>query len=313
VDRGVIATASELFKGRHYPSVVAVCADALEAEPECIPLLLMRARAHVAMRLDLEAQADLRDIIRLDSRCAAAHRLLGELAARQEEHAHAIQFFREALRLDPGDREAAERLFISEASLRPAAVAQKHPAPATAAGRFPSAQATSQLRESQPRFARGTHQPGTSGGAPEQLGMYEERPTAPFAGGSRPPPRLVQREAMPEGTADVPEEVIPLVNPKYGEQATIRGRSVSNTPPAKPAPRLSSRPMGRSSIPELPGFGEYLVSQGILTRERLRAAQAYQRSMKVQLSTAIVTLGLATPQRIEWASVAHQSQLGRGQ
>ena len=32
-----------------------------------------------------------------------------------------------------------------------------------------------------------------------------------------------------------------------------------------------------------------LVAQGIITRERLRAAQAYQRSMKVQLSTAIVT------------------------
>jgi hypothetical protein len=67
----------------------------------------------------------------------------------------------------------------------------------------------------------------------------------------------------------------------------------------------------RGPTPELPGFGEYLVASGILTRERLRAAQAYQRSMKVQLSTAIVTLGLATPQRIEWAAVAHQSQLAR--
>ena len=106
--------------------------------------------------------------------------------------------------------------------------------------------------------------------------------------------------------------MIPLVTPKHGELATIRGRAVSNTPPAKPAPRRSQRPQPRGSVPELPGFGEYLVSAGILTRERLRAAQAYQRSMKVQLSTAIVTLGLATPQRIEWASVAHQSQLARG-
>ena len=69
----------------------------------------------------------------------------------------------------------------------------------------------------------------------------------------------------------------------------------------------------RAPMPELPGFGEYLVASGILTRERLRAAQAYQRSMKVQLSTAIVTLGLATPQRIEWAAVAHQSQLASAQ
>jgi hypothetical protein len=80
---------------------------------------------------------------------------------------------------------------------------------------------------------------------------------------------------------------------------------------AHPVSRPASRSLARGPTPELPGFGEYLVASGILTRERLRAAQAYQRSMKVQLSTAIVTLGLATPQRIEWAAVAHQSQLAR--
>jgi hypothetical protein len=80
---------------------------------------------------------------------------------------------------------------------------------------------------------------------------------------------------------------------------------------SQPLRRPMSYAPHRGAVPELPGFGEYLVTNGILTRERLRAAQAYQRSMKVQLSTAIVTLGLATPQRIEWAAVAHQSQLAR--
>lgn len=80
---------------------------------------------------------------------------------------------------------------------------------------------------------------------------------------------------------------------------------------AQPLRRPVSQAPHRGAVPELPGFGDYLVATGILTRERLRAAQAYQRSMKVQLSTAIVTLGLATPQRIEWAAVAHQSQLAR--
>ena len=87
-------------------------------------------------------------------------------------------------------------------------------------------------------------------------------------------------------------------------QATKRG--------AQPLRRPFSQAPQRGPVPELPGFGDYLVTTGILTRERLRAAQAYQRSMKVQLSTAIVTLGLAAPQRIEWAAVAHQSQLARG-
>jgi hypothetical protein len=340
VDRGVIAAASELFEARHYSGVVALCNDALDEEPEHIPLLLLRARAHMALRRDLEAQADLRDIIRLDPRCAVAYRLLGELAARRDENDAASTFFREALRLDPGDREAADWLLITDALVRPAAVAQKLPAPATAAGRFPSAQ-MGQARESQPRFARGTRQPQRGNAGAGAHGPFDERPTKPFARvldrsaaswaptpkraptpaplpvssraeGSAPPQRLLSREPT-QDVQDVPEEVIPLVKPKQGELPTIRGRAVTDTPPAKPAPRLGSRPMSRSAIPELPGFGDYLVANGILTRERLRAAQAYQRSMNVQLSTAIVTLGLATPQRIEWASVAHQSQLARGQ
>ncbi len=101
---------------------------------------------------------------------------------------------------------------------------------------------------------------------------------------------------------------IKLPLPPEPEPQLARG---SEPQPIRTLTGRPSRPLTRSSLPELPGFGEYLVDTGILTRERLRAAQAYQRSMKVQLSTAIVTLGLATPQRIEWAAVAHQSQIKR--
>lgn len=284
VDRAVIATASELYEARHYPGVVAITSDALEDEPECVPLLLIRARAHIALRRDLDAQADLRDIIRLDPNCAMAFRLLGELAARRDENHSAATFFREALRLDPRDQEARDWLQIVD-SVRPAAVAQKLPAPATAAGRVPH------RADSQPRFAKGTQPPDD----------HFERPTQPFARGSFTPAPL---PPPPQRTSVAPE-----IEPK----PTLTGRPPAPTP-AKPAPRarpITSRPMSRASTPELPGFGEYLVAAGILTRERLRAAQAYQRSMKVQLTTAIVTLGLATPQRIEWASVAHQTQLAR--
>jgi len=249
VDRGVLATANELFEARHFPGVVALVDDALEAEPEHVPLLLLRARANFALRRDLEAQGDLRDIIRLDPQCGTAYRMLGELAARRDEYESAGIFFREAVRLDPDDEAASDWLAIVEATSRPAAAAHILPAPAAAAGRFP------------PRIAKGTRPPAD------------------------PPVKLAA------GTA-------PRANP-FG--------------PAKPLPGAppATRPMTRGPVPELPGFGDYLVTSGILTRERLRAAQAYQRSMKVQLSTAIVTLGLATPQRIEWAAVAHQSQLAR--
>jgi hypothetical protein len=306
VDRGVIATADELFEARHYPGVVAACTDALDDEPECVPLLLIRARARMALRRDLDAQADLRDIIRLDPRCGLAYRLLGELAARRDENASAAVFFREALRLDPDDRGAHDWLQIVTAP-RPAAAATQLPAPAAAAGPFsPPSRPSS---PSQVRLARGTQPPDpyerTVPAGPEE--RPTERPTQPlgrtverrvrYAGTPTPPVR-------PTRTTPTPE---PLLPPPAPERPTLSGRPPTQ-PPARPAPRLTVR----GQAPELPGFGEYLVANGILSRERLRAAQAYQRSMRVQLSTAIVTLGLASPQRIEWAAVAHQSQLSRG-
>jgi hypothetical protein len=342
VDRGVIATAAELFDARHFPGVIAMCTDALEDEPECVPLLMIRARAHAALRRDLDAQADLRDVIRLDPWCAHAYRLLGELAARHDENAAAAQFFREALRLDPDDREARDWLMIVAPS-RPVAGAAKLPAPAPAAGRFSSPQAPAM----QARLARGT--------APPERGMREppdseERPTPPLVRSpprgpapqaQRPAPRptspgrdgLVEAPAFAEGTERQPPRptsypavrlVVPVdpgessCPPRWGDPGalerpttpTLRGHLPLQRP-AKEAPRLGGRATGRGPIPELPGFDEYLVANGILSRERLRAAQAYQRSMNVRLSTAIVTLGLATPQRIEWAAVAHQSEVAR--
>jgi len=298
VDRGVLAAAQELFEARHYPGVVALVSESLECDPDSVPLLLLRARAHIALRLDLEAQADLPDIIRLDPQCALAYRLLGELAGRRDENDSAAIFFREALRLDPGDREASEWLAIVETTARPAAAANKLPAPAAAAGRFPPARgpigraqtatgvgvrtlsspARSERPGSQPRWAKGTTPPIDT----------DERPTA-------------KRPLMARGSE-------PKVTPTPQTLGIAPTEPVRTLPGAQPLRRPSQV---RGPTPELPGFGEYLVSTGILTRERLRAAQAYQRSMKVQLSTAIVTLGLATPQRIEWAAVAHQSQLAR--
>jgi hypothetical protein len=302
VDRGVIATAGELFEARHFPGVVAMCSDALDDEPECVPLLLIRARARMALRRDLDAQADLRDVIRLDPRCGLAYRLLGELAARRDEDAAAAGFFREALRLDPGDREAHDWLQIVTAP-RPAAAAQL-PAIAAAAGRLSSpARAHS---PSPARLARGTRPPDQMERAARA--EPEERPTQPF--GRVPDARRIRAQAatpparLPVRPTPTPE---PLPPPPALERPTLSGRPPTQ-PPARPAPRLTAR----SATPELPGFGEYLVAAGILTRERLRAAQAYQRSMRVQLSTAVVTLGLASPQRIAWAAVAHQSQLPRG-
>jgi hypothetical protein len=258
----------------------------------------------MALRRDLDAQADLRDIIRLDPRCSLAYRLLGELAGRRDENASAAVFFREALRLDPDDREAHDWLQIVSAP-RPAATVTRLPATAVAAGGFSPALAPS---PSPVRLARGTQPPDP----PERMARAEpeDRPTQPF--GRIPEPRRIRSQAAtpvarPPARPTLTPTPEPLPPPPGLERPTLSGRPATQ-PPARPAPRLTAR----GSTPELPGFGEYLVAAGILTRERLRAAQAYQRSMRIQLSTAIVTLGLASPQRIEWAAVAHQSQLPRG-
>ncbi len=367
VDGGVIATARELFECRHYPSVVAVITDALESEPECVELLVIRARAHIKLRRDLDAQTDLRDIIRIAPSCGVAYRLLGELAARRDENESAAIFFREALRLDADDHEAAEWLQIVETSVRPAAVAKKLPAPAAAAGRFPITRAPVERGNTatganprsllspargmapgaQPRFARGTSTPVRVDDVQMQMARGSARKADVLW--TTPAPELVRDRTEdlgdidpalvvdPEGKTQPAPYLVQPAAPRFDDRGSIpalppppnlmdsypvydpslhKRRGATEPPPARTAPgpqtRMSSDVSStRGPLPELPGFADYLVDTGILTRERLRAAQAYQRSMKVQLSTAIVTLGLATQQRIEWASVAHQSQLAR--
>lgn len=126
--------AIELFRARHYSSVVAAVEQAIHDDPANLHLKLLRARAWLALRCDLEAQQDLSDVIRTDAKCSTAYRLLGELAVRKDEIASARIFLREALRLDPGDREAADWLALTEKRVRPSAVAEKLPAAAAADG-----------------------------------------------------------------------------------------------------------------------------------------------------------------------------------
>jgi tetratricopeptide (TPR) repeat protein len=132
----VLRAAIELYRARHYSSVIAAVEDAIESDPANPHLKLLRAQAWLALRCDLEAQQDLSDVIRTDPRCSIAYRLLGELAVRKDEIASARIFLREALRLDPGDREATDWLALTDPMLRPSATAEKLPAAAAAEGHF---------------------------------------------------------------------------------------------------------------------------------------------------------------------------------
>jgi tetratricopeptide (TPR) repeat protein len=137
----VMRAAIELYRARHYSSVIAALADAIDYEPGNLHLKLLRAKAWLALRCDLEAQQDLSDVIRSDPRCSTAYRLLGELAVRKDEIASARIFLREALRLDPGDAEAIDWLALTDARVRPSAAAEKLPAAAAADGHFSATRA----------------------------------------------------------------------------------------------------------------------------------------------------------------------------
>jgi tetratricopeptide (TPR) repeat protein len=145
----VMRAALELFRSRQYPGVAAVCAEAIEHQPDNLYLRLLRARALLALRNDHEAQLELAECCRRDPRCAEAYRLLGELGVRRDEPESAAVFLREALRLDPRDETAQEWLGVAssmitkrsrprgtEQPVRPATAAEKLPAAAAAAGHF---------------------------------------------------------------------------------------------------------------------------------------------------------------------------------
>ncbi|MGE0870516.1 MAG: hypothetical protein AB7P03_18270, partial [Kofleriaceae bacterium] len=140
---------------------------------------------------------------------------------------------------------------------------------------------------------------------PQTGGPQRSRPSQSAA--ARPSARDGALAAAPDHAAPARPSMSPSAPAPALKVATPSRFSASVGRAVDPMPRMSS-----AALPELPGFAEFLVTSGLITRDRLRAAQAYQRSMKVQLATAIVTLGLASAERVEWAVVAHQSQLARG-
>lgn len=149
----VLRAALELFQCRNYSGVVAVCADAVESDPDNIELRLLLARALLALRRDVEAQQELSRCLQDNPRCPDAYLLLGELAMRRDELKSAEIFFRETMRLDPSNRDASELLDIILAMHQPTGAVEKLPAATVPVG-CPSHDP--QPRRRGPRFAYGT-------------------------------------------------------------------------------------------------------------------------------------------------------------
>lgn len=163
VDRGLLSAATELFECGHYSCVVAVCSDALAQDPDDVEIRLLLARALAALRQDAAAEVQLGHVLQRDTSSALAYHLLGEIALRRNDLASAVIYFREAVRLDPGDLQAREQLERISALHRPTAAVGNLPATTVAVGRpsknWPRVNTTGARTPERRRHARGSSPP----------------------------------------------------------------------------------------------------------------------------------------------------------
>ncbi len=139
----ILEAARELLDARQFSGVAAVCGEALLDAPDDLDLRLMRARALLALRREVETQVELSFALRIEPRCGAAYRMLGELAAHKDELSSARVFLREALRLCPEDEEATVWLAIVESKGRRTPTDPRpEPAPSSSSSSSSSARPT---------------------------------------------------------------------------------------------------------------------------------------------------------------------------
>jgi tetratricopeptide (TPR) repeat protein len=113
-----VRAARELLDAGQYAGVVAVCCQQLELGQEEGALLLLRARAWIALGQPAQAIDDLREVLRLDPQCGAAYRALGRLLMSSGDLAAARAAFVGALSQGAGDdREARAQLAAVDAAL----------------------------------------------------------------------------------------------------------------------------------------------------------------------------------------------------
>lgn len=159
--RSITLAASELFEQGHYPSVVAVCSDALTGVSDHIELRILMARALVALRQDSLAKRQLGLILQQDPNSSIAFQLLGEIAFRADDLNSAEIYFKEATRLNVHNEGARIWLDLVESmnhgrqSQEPVLLLKpKRPMPAS--GHWDSGQLVLPRKSKRRRFAKGT-------------------------------------------------------------------------------------------------------------------------------------------------------------
>jgi tetratricopeptide (TPR) repeat protein len=129
-----VAAAQHLFRSQQYTGVAALCADALEIEPDNLELRILRVRALLALRRDEEATRELSRILRWGGETAETFRMLGELAIRRGKLLAAETFLRQSLRLAPAQRKTQVLLELVRSSNQPTVAVEKLPAATATVG-----------------------------------------------------------------------------------------------------------------------------------------------------------------------------------
>ncbi len=156
-----VAAAQHLFRSQQYTGVAALCADALDIEPDNLDLRILRVRALLALRRDEEATRELSRILRWGSETAEVFRLLGELAIRRGKLHAAETFLRQSFKLDPHERKTQALLQLVQSSNQPTVAVEKLPAATATVGCTLSP-------EDDPLLA-----PIDEGEAPDVIGEYD--------------------------------------------------------------------------------------------------------------------------------------------
>jgi Flp pilus assembly protein TadD len=104
----VLRTAEQLLEAGHYRAVLAVTSRALVDHGDWPALHVRRARALLALHRAPEAELDLALAVRLDPHCAAAYRLLCEIALCRGDLTAAEELLDRALALEPRHPRAQE-------------------------------------------------------------------------------------------------------------------------------------------------------------------------------------------------------------
>lgn len=305
----VIEAARELLGARNYSSVVAVATASLEEFPDDIEMRLLRARALLALRRDDEAQIDLRECLRRQTRCAIAYRLLGELCFRRDELDSAAVFLREAVRLHPGDQHSRDLLCVvnglSQANgcIKPTAVVEKLPAATAAVG--------SLSQPSDHRFGRIAHGTCAPEGDEDLFATTEVDAWPVSRDLDEALAELTDTESADSLTLADPPDFRPHADlePQMDGPPTLAERS-------RPTMRYPRMPLGSSfegnvdGVQEAmtEGFGGYLLSIGALTATELGRARTYQQRVRISLAEAVIALGFASEPTVVTASLAFRAE-----